>query len=454
MNSDKDVPSRPQVQEQVSRILASKVFANSATPSNFLARLVSDTLHDTVCDEHKLGVEVFGKRKDWIPKDEGVVRMNMRILRQKLAEYYASAGEYDPVIIGFPERGKHVAVLSYNPRTAAVMCHRLNIDLYERVFPQINNRNMDYVEEQFKKCIRDHPSFSPAFSSLAEILLTRAALKDGEVRELKSCLQESEELARRALQLNPHDWLAHIVSAGLHCCRFRWEAAEEAFNAALRIAPLDTHLHVLYAMYLCAVGRREESAHCFKLRLKDRPHDKFTELLFGFFLYLERDFENASLQVGMYSADNRDCLTSGIQAKHEIMQLNNWLAEILYACIRLATRRQPVEYVGQLVNQSALAQGVAIVGLAQISPSERPTIAYTARAILERMEQEGSGFGPVSIAMAYMGVGRFDEAVKKLEESCELGHPLMALLHVWPIFDPLRDRDDFMALVTLMNLPT
>lgn len=60
---------------------------------------------------------------------------------------------------------------------------------------------------------------------------------------------------------------------------------------------------------------------------------------------------------------------------------------------------------------------------------------------------------PVSMALAYMGAGRIDEAVAKLEEACKVGHPLMVWLHLWPVFDPLRGHRRFKTLIRRMKLP-
>jgi len=59
----------------------------------------------------------------------------------------------------------------------------------------------------------------------------------------------------------------------------------------------------------------------------------------------------------------------------------------------------------------------------------------------------------VAWALAFVGMGRTDEALAELEQACNDGHPLMVWLHIWPVLDPLRERKRFKKLIARMNLP-
>ena len=74
------------------------------------------------------------------------------------------------------------------------------------------------------------------------------------------------------------------------------------------------------------------------------------------------------------------------------------------------------------------------------------------RKELERWREIG-GMGPVQEALAYLGLGEMDRAIMSLHTAFEHSNPLLLWLHLWPVFDPLRDYEGFKTLIRRMNLP-
>ena len=72
-------------------LLGSPDFRRSPTLSRLLTRLAEEWLSNSnePVKEQILGVEVFGRRADWDPQTDSVVRVNVNRLRLKLAAYYA-----------------------------------------------------------------------------------------------------------------------------------------------------------------------------------------------------------------------------------------------------------------------------------------------------------------------------------------------------------------------------
>ena len=95
---------------QLEKILASDIFA----ASDSLRRLLDFVVHETVggrgeaIKEYSLAVSVLGKGEAFDPKADPIVRVQMRRLREHLAEYYAGDGRNDPLIIDIP-KGRYVA---------------------------------------------------------------------------------------------------------------------------------------------------------------------------------------------------------------------------------------------------------------------------------------------------------------------------------------------------------
>lgn len=90
---------------QLERVLASRAFRSARSVSSFLRFVVGKKLagQEDQLKEYTVGVEVFGRSESFDPKQDGVVRVHARLLRQKLAAYYDGEGRGDPVRIALPK---------------------------------------------------------------------------------------------------------------------------------------------------------------------------------------------------------------------------------------------------------------------------------------------------------------------------------------------------------------
>jgi hypothetical protein len=66
--------------------------------------------------------------------------------------------------------------------------------------------------------------------------------------------------------------------------------------------------------------------------------------------------------------------------------------------------------------------------------------------------KESSKSQAVQLALAHMGLGDSDRAVTELARACDDRDPLLLWLHLWPVFDPLRDHEGFKALIERIGL--
>jgi adenylate cyclase len=106
------------IREELERVLSSSGFIRNERLSRFLRFVVGRHLdgRDEEIKESVIGVEVFGRKPDYDPKLDSVVRTEAARLRARLAEYYGrQRGERWPVI-ELP-KGGYVPVFRY-PQTA------------------------------------------------------------------------------------------------------------------------------------------------------------------------------------------------------------------------------------------------------------------------------------------------------------------------------------------------
>lgn len=95
------------IQDQLTRIVASKTFSQVERLKRFISFIVSETLagHAGELKEYVIGVQVFGKDPSFDPRTDPIVRVQARRLRARLAKYYREEGQGDEVAIDLPKGG-------------------------------------------------------------------------------------------------------------------------------------------------------------------------------------------------------------------------------------------------------------------------------------------------------------------------------------------------------------
>ena len=105
-NSRGSVPVSPgECEAQVQRLLQSSTFRNSVTLQVLLHYLSGKTLAGETdgLKEYTIGVEALGRKPDFDPKIDPIVRVQSHRLRLKLREYYDVEGVRDAVLIQLPK---------------------------------------------------------------------------------------------------------------------------------------------------------------------------------------------------------------------------------------------------------------------------------------------------------------------------------------------------------------
>ena len=90
----------------VQRIIASPALVRSHRLKSFLMYVTRSVLldHSDHVSEQQIGIHVFERPADYNASEDNIVRSHARILRTKLAEYFASGpGMEEPVILTIPK---------------------------------------------------------------------------------------------------------------------------------------------------------------------------------------------------------------------------------------------------------------------------------------------------------------------------------------------------------------
>lgn len=96
---------------EVDRISRSRTMSGSRRLIQLLSFVVGSTLQGDAehLKETTIGVAVFGRKPDYDPKVDTIVRSQAWRLRAKLKKYYSSEGADDPIVIEIPT-GHYVPV--------------------------------------------------------------------------------------------------------------------------------------------------------------------------------------------------------------------------------------------------------------------------------------------------------------------------------------------------------
>jgi Tol biopolymer transport system component len=108
-------PTRIEIRAQLETMLADRAFTSADRLSRLLRHLVETAIEGSAADlkEYTVGLDVFDRDPSFDPRSDSVVRVHGSRLRSKLADYYASTGSADPVVIELP-KGGYAPVFRYN----------------------------------------------------------------------------------------------------------------------------------------------------------------------------------------------------------------------------------------------------------------------------------------------------------------------------------------------------
>lgn len=107
-----------QFSKQIDVLVSSNTLHTSESLCKLLRYLARHALQDPTgrVKEYQIATEVFGRRPDFDPQSDSMIRVQAGRLRAKLSEYYSAEGANDPVIVELPKGTYH---LQFRHRTPA-----------------------------------------------------------------------------------------------------------------------------------------------------------------------------------------------------------------------------------------------------------------------------------------------------------------------------------------------
>lgn len=100
----------PTFSQQIDRIMKSHSLRGAESLSRLLQYCAKQSIEhpDDLLKEYQIAREVYGRGPDFDPQSDSCVRVQAGRLRVKLADYYATEGAHDSVVVKLPKGGYHL----------------------------------------------------------------------------------------------------------------------------------------------------------------------------------------------------------------------------------------------------------------------------------------------------------------------------------------------------------
>lgn len=103
-------PSPEEFFQEIDNIIKSHSLRGSESLCRLLQYLAKQSINhpDAPLKEYQIATEVYGRHSDFDPQSDSTIRVQVGRLRLKLAEYYASEGATDPIVVRIPKGSYHL----------------------------------------------------------------------------------------------------------------------------------------------------------------------------------------------------------------------------------------------------------------------------------------------------------------------------------------------------------
>jgi hypothetical protein len=127
-----------QFARQIEVLISSSTLHGSESLCKLLRYLAEHAMQDPAgrVKEYQIATEVFGRRPDFDPQSDSMIRVQVGRLRAKLSEYYATEGAHDPIVVELPKGTYH---LQFHRRSTSGITDRpvfVNLDQPASNLPQ------------------------------------------------------------------------------------------------------------------------------------------------------------------------------------------------------------------------------------------------------------------------------------------------------------------------------
>ncbi|HSJ65835.1 MAG TPA: BTAD domain-containing putative transcriptional regulator [Gemmatimonadaceae bacterium] len=291
--------------------------------------------------------------------------------------------------------------------------------------------------ECYREAIDRAPEYAPAWAGLASALGLLTMLAHISPAQAFPALRQAAE---RALQLDDRLGEAH-TSLGLYrmLAERDWRGADEAFQRGAERASGAAEPHTFRAVYLAAMGRSEEANAGVKRALEMDPIGAGSLFCRAWCAYKTAEHAQSIRQLrGMLELHPHFGLAFAyLGVNHALLGEAD---DALEAAVRSMNALPD--------NHEALALGIAVLGRCGRATEARKTLARLLALGEDRY------LDPWAVAIAYTGLGKFDEALRWFGRMYDERSPSAFCIARDPLLEPLREDPRFRDILRRLAFPS
>ena len=300
--------------------------------------------------------------------------------------------------------------------------------LYEFTKPSIEK-----AIHYFDLAIAKDPDFAPAHVGIAFAWAVRRQF--GYVSS-KEALPEIEKAAREAVRLDSTSAEVHYNLATSEAWLFwKWEEAEREFKRAIELDPDHAKARAYYAHFLNILHRDDEANPQIEKAILLQPDNSTIRSLYGMHLNHHRKYDLAIAVLEETLEDDPDygMALSTLWTAYHNKKMYDKAIEVAKV---LDLEKGELAVVDILINE-------------YIDNGYNRAMEEIAEAYIIKMDT--SYVTPWQIATLYVRAGNQDNALFWLQKGYKEQDPNMPYINVDPIFDVIRDTEEFQALLKEMR---
>ena len=438
-HGERSAPLREEVLAQLESIAKSGVFRMKQDQDSQQLRI----LRHVVCEQLEgrgptqrtilrwLGLEVSG-----VDKDESSVRVQMGLIRKKLARYYQL--QKGAVVIRIPV-GQYAPLFEYSSTSGSwTVADTIDLSTAQSACDRQTLRSCGEALRCVNGVLSRHPDCAAALALKADIHVIRAIQGMPTQPELDDALRA----ANLALEISPDLWQGHNAFGFVQSSLRNWQDAQRAFARARACTPPDVPTHFAFIAFLVARGRLDEA-----MRLMERD----TVIAKGYYGHpthanpvIRCDYGFLHLLAGALGTA-KAMLESTIRDSPV-----GFVAPYLYLALAFEAEDDPeraLAVIDAMPSPDPPGVELGVSGMLHGLAGGRAT----AQSILGQLlaaSTAGHYVPPFQLGLVYLGLGDHQEALRRFRRAAADRDPLF---HWMPYFPQLRHMAHLPELHALLG---
>ena len=283
--------------------------------------------------------------------------------------------------------------------------------------------------EYFQQASEIDPNDPLAYAGLADTYVELVGFGDLKATE---GFPKAKAAALKAIALDdslaePHTALGYALAVD-----WSWMAAQKEFQRALELNPGYITGIYQYAFFLSVMGKQEQAIPLARKAVELDPLSPIVLYRAGRVEFQARQYDEARRLFG------------------RILELNPTDPLGLYGLGLVFDAQRKYDLAISALERQKLQQGFDVAAVYAAAGKPEEARRRMAEAI-HRLTEEKSYVRPGWVAEVYVSLGDNDEAIRWLEQGYKERDLWLALLKVWPRFDPLRSDPRFQDLERRMK---